>query len=202
MVTTRLRTTAVVVVLVMVVAGGLFALQFSQAQAQCSLLPGSPPCGQLPAARIALDGFFVAIAGLVVAVAMALATGIKWRSSPAPNTLLAERLDEEQQAFKREQARRSELAQLNALARTHAATLTQAHAEMAAAEAEEAARASAAAASGPRWQLEEEPNTTESPEQARRRVLADRLKTLAKNRPETVAGVLQVWINQPRPRGR
>ena len=201
---TRSGASLVVVVLVLALASGLFAVQYAQAFAQCSALPGSAPCAAVSSARIAVDGLFVAIAGLLAAMVMAITAGINWRNSPAPNSALAQRLDDEETAFKREQARRAELAQLNALALAHAAASASPVSPMADTVPVSAAAATDAAGDasivpGPRWQLEPEKPAVETADQARRRVLAERLKNLARNKPDAMAEVLKVWINQPKP---
>jgi len=202
---TRLAVTVTVVALVLALSAGLFAVQYAQAYAQCSSLPGSSPCDSVSGARVALDGLFVAVAGLMAALVMVISTGINWRTSPAPNTALALRIASEDEAFRLEQERRAQLAELNSMALAHVASQARARAENlaradsdAAASAEAAADAAILASLEPQWEEEPETEQVETPEQARARVVADRLKTLAKNRPDTVAEVISSWINQTR----
>ncbi len=183
----------IVVALVLVAASGLFAVQLTQAYAQCSARPGSAPCADVSSVRIALDGLFVALAGGLAAIVMAISTGINWRNEQPPNTALAQRLQSEEEAFREQQERLSQLQEMRELAVAHA----QAQAQRAATGGEAAPGGSEVAGEEAGGVLiEEEETRPETPDEARRRVLADRLRTLARNRPEVVADVVRSWIDR------
>ena len=194
-----------VTVLVLCLATALFAVQYANAYAQCSAVPNSTACADVSTARIAVDGLFVAIAGLLAAAVMAITTGINWRTNPAANTALALRLVEEEDIFQQERARRAELQELNALAMDHLNDL-RAHQPAGVADAQVSAsdQGMTPGTPGSGLVIEEAPQDPEkeTAEQARRRVLAERLRNLARNKPDTVAEVVKTWINQPRPTSR
>ena len=185
-----------VVALVLALAAGLFSIQYAQAYAQCSAVPSTSACADVSSTRIAIDGLFVAVAGLMAAVVMAITTGISWGSSAAPNTALALRLAQEDETFREEQARRRQLGELNALALAHVAHGARTRAEDDADGLAVATDGAMTAAGSAGVLIEEEPHV-ESVDEARRRVIADRLRTLARQHPDTVAEVVKTWIDRP-----
>jgi hypothetical protein len=192
----RLFVCIAVVVLVLALAAGLFAVQYVQAYARCSAIPSPSACAGVSGARIAVDGLFVAIAGLLAAVVMAITSGVSWGSRAAPNTALALRLAEEDDAFREAQARRSQLRDLGALALAHVQQGGQARNPAEAAAAQPSSAEGTVDAAGASVLVEEEEHV-ETVDEARRRVIADRLRQFARRHPETVAEVVRTWIDRP-----
>ncbi|MBV8087090.1 MAG: hypothetical protein JO247_19960 [Chloroflexi bacterium] len=185
-----------VVALVLALAAGLFSIQYAQAYAQCSVVPSASACNDVSGARIAVDGLFVAMAGLLAAVVMAITTGINWSTSPAPNTALALRLAEEDEAFREEQARRAQLRDLNALAMAHLQQSAQAGSQAAAEAGAITINEDGTISTGSQVLIEEEEHVPTADER-RRQVIADRLRQLARQHPDTVAEVVRTWIERP-----
>jgi flagellar biosynthesis/type III secretory pathway M-ring protein FliF/YscJ len=196
----------VIAALVLAAACGLFAVQYSQAYAQCSSLPGASPCSAVSPPGQAVSAVFVAIAGLLVAIVMAITAGINSRVDAAPNSALARQLEAEDAAYKRARERFEELKELNRLALAHAQPspdLTEAAAETTEVEmSDHEMSVSEILSGGPairgsdgQW---EEQKHVETEEERRKRLVVDRMRSLARNKPEAVADVLRDWIDQPR----
>jgi flagellar biosynthesis/type III secretory pathway M-ring protein FliF/YscJ len=192
----------VIAALVLAAACGVFAVQYSQAYAQCSSLPGASPCSAVSPPGQAVSAVFVAIAGLLVAIVMAITAGINSRVDAAPNSALARQLEAEDAAYKRARERFEELKELNRLALAHAQPspdLTEnAEVEMSDHEmsvSEILSGGPAIRGSDGQW---EEQKHVETEEERRKRLVVDRMRSLARNKPEAVADVLRDWIDQPR----
>ena len=203
----RMAPALAVALVVIVVSAGFFALQYAQASLACSASFSGSPCSGISTSGLGVDALLVALAGLLAAVVMAAVSGVSPRASQRPNTALAQQIEAEDAEFKVAQARKVQMEELRALALAHAAADEELAAEAAAKAKAAAALAEmdpaelAAAIIGDTRGALAEDNAPETPDQARRRVLSERLKNLAKNKPETVAEVIKTWIDQPRLRG-
>lgn len=207
----RLVASVIVGLVVLVAASGVFVVQYAQSIAQCSAVPAtslpSVSCStSVSPSNVALNAVFVALAGLLAAIVMAISSGVGVRTSPAPSVALARRLESEDEVFQREKDRRKQLADMGELARAHLTTQQEKAreaAELAAAVAEAEAEATEELGPG-HYDLDTgewiEEAQQETADQVRRRVMADRLRTLARNKPEVVADVLRGWIDQPQRR--
>src|SRR5579885_651907 len=106
----------IVAVLVLAAACGLFAVQYVQVSAQCSFLAGGVPCSVGSSTPIvAGSAIFVAIAGLLAAIVMAITAGVNTRTDGPPNVALARQIEAEDAAYKRAKERYEELKELNRL---------------------------------------------------------------------------------------
>jgi flagellar biosynthesis/type III secretory pathway M-ring protein FliF/YscJ len=197
----RAWTVGIAAVLVMLSTAGFYAILNSQIAAQCGQIPPPASCAAVWPGNIAQSALFISLGGLLAAVVLAVTAGVTWRRMDHPNVALARQIEAEDNAFKESQERRIQLEALRELALAHLRTQTAKDAA-ANAEAGEAAAAKAAVAEAEAalatWKLEEETAHVETIDERRRRVLADRLVNLAKTKPEAVADVIKLWINQRR----
>ena len=188
-----------IALVVLAVSGGLFAIQYGQALAECTQLPRPDTCAFTWPPQVAVNAVFASAAGLLAAVVMAITVGVNARRDPAPNVALALQLEDEERQLEAWRERKAEYDGLMALAAERRAE-EQAHAEElaeAALEAQaEAEMAAALSGAGGPWQ-EEEQTPEATLEQKRREAMAERLRQLAKDKPDAVAEVVKGWINQP-----
>ena len=215
-----------VALLMALVSGAVFAYQYTTAYAQCSALPGLAPCSTVTTSQIALDSSFISLFGLLAAIVIALSSGLNWQGLSVPNFTLMRRMEQEERNYAHQQAEIERQAQIMALqaAQRQAREFAQAQADAARAAAgtgassagatagrqgaeggpqvTELSPAAAAAAHLPEpevlleWQLEEERAPAPAVDDARRRMLDSRMRSLARQKPEAVAEVLQAWIGQ------
>jgi len=188
-----------VVGLVLVAAGGLFTVQFSQATAACSEVPRPDTCAFAWPPAAGANALFASMAGLLAAIVLAITVGMNVRRDPAPNVALANQLEYEERYLDWYRQRRAQLDQWTTLAQAGARERQiQAEADQEAAIAAQAEAEVTAALSGDgSWQQEHEPTPEYTAEQRRRARLSERLLRLAKSKPEAVASVVSGWINQP-----
>ncbi len=178
----------VVAAMVLLCAIGLFSVKYAEASQSCF-----QPCDVSFTAQFALTCIFVSVAGLLITIGIALALGMNWRRDGVPNIALARTIEDEEQHLQEYRLRRAQLDEWTSMAAARAAE--KAAQEMA--EQQAAAEAEAAfIAEASRW-IEEEEETQESAEDEKRRVLAEHMAHLARVKPEAVAAVLRMWINQP-----
>jgi len=179
--------------LVLVCAAGIYAVGYRQASAECAASYGVP-CGVEFSLTFGVSAVTASISGLVLAIGMALALGMNWHRDGAPNKALALRIADEESNLQDYRLRRAQLDEWTHMAAARAAekAAADAAAAQAAAEAEAAFLAEAS-----RWIEEEEDEEPESVEDERRRVLAEHMAHLARVKPEAIAEVLKMWINQP-----
>jgi hypothetical protein len=179
--------------LVLICAAGLYAVGFRQASADCAASLGMP-CGMDFSLSFGVSAVSASIAGLVLTVGLALALGMDWHRDGAPNTALALKIADEEGNLQDYRLRRAQLDEWTHMAAARAAekAAADAAAAQAAAEAEAAFLAEAS-----RWIEEEEEEQPETAEDERRRVLAEHMAHLARVKPEAIAEVLKMWINQP-----
>src|SRR5579884_3996042 len=180
-----------VAAVVLLVSGGLFAIQYGQAAADCAELPRPDTCAAAWPPQAALDAVFASVAGLLAAIVMAITVGVNARRSPAPNIALVLQLEEEERYLQEQNARRAQYNEWMGMARARDKELKER-----AAEAAQAAMAAALAGRAGAWE-EETPVPEPTIDDRRRQALAEHLQQLAKNKPETVAEVIKSWINQP-----
>lgn len=188
-----------VAAVVLLVSGGLFAIQYGQAAADCAELPRPDTCAAAWPPQAALDAVFASVAGLLAAIVMAITVGVNARRSPAPNIALVLQLEEEERYLQEQNARRAQYNEWMGMARARDKELKERAAEAAQAAIEAQAEAEMAAALAGRagaWE-EETPVPEPTIDDRRRQALAEHLQQLAKNKPETVAEVIKSWINQP-----
>lgn len=186
----------IVAVLVLVVASGLYAIESAQTYAQCSAVPSASCSLTSPPAQV-LTAVFAAVAGLLAAIVMAITTGIDIRGQASPNSALARQLLAEDAAHKRSRERYEQLKQLEELARAQnqpSATVESETADGQSTVSEILAGSSPLPGDEGQWQEQKQPETAD---QRRQRMIVERLKVLARNKPDTVAEVIHGWIDQP-----
>ncbi|HEX6511646.1 MAG TPA: hypothetical protein VF157_05065 [Chloroflexota bacterium] len=189
--------------LVVLAAGGLFALQYGQALAQCSMLFAAPQCSVSPAPSVAMNAVFASLAGLLLAAIMAISLGMGPRRDHRPNTALARRLSDEERYLEHYRQRRAQLDEWTAMAKARAAERAaeiQTEGELGAQWTVgpdgvpiQAGAAGPTGAAG-QWQEEGKP-AEETDSQMKSRVLTEHLMHLARVKPEAVASVVSGWIN-------
>ena len=188
----------VVAFVVVLAAAGIYAVQTAQDSALCSAVPSPARCLGMSSVQTATNAVYASVAGLLMAIVMAVAVGLNVGLGPKPNTQLAKSLDADEHHLEEYRARRAQLDEWTVMAQARAAEALAARAEMkaqAAADTDATFEAEAA-----RWVLQEEAGEEEAQEseaQRRGRFLAEHLAQLAGAKPEAVAAVLSGWINQP-----
>jgi len=188
----------VVAFVVVLAAAGIYAVQTAQDSALCSAVPSPAQCLGISSVQTATNAVYASVAGLLMAIVMAVAVGLNVGLGPKPNTQLAKSLDADEHHLEEYRARRAQLDEWTVMAQARAAEALAARAEMkaqAAADTDATFEAEAA-----RWVLQEEAGEEEAQEseaQRRGRFLAEHLAQLAGAKPEAVAAVLSGWINQP-----
>jgi flagellar biosynthesis/type III secretory pathway M-ring protein FliF/YscJ len=199
----RITTGVIVSVIVLTVAAGIFGIEYARASATCAAQIAPGPCMSESSLQMWTNGVFASLAGLMLAILMAMTVGVRVRREPAPDTALARRLAAEDMAWKAAEERRAQLRELNAIALSHVVT-NQAKKEVAKEEEERARREAGIPtpeeeAAMARW--EEEQREAETEAQRQGKLLMERMITLARRDPKVVADIIEGWINQP-PRRR
>lgn len=188
----QLYAAGVVACLVLLVGAGLAIVEVGQMNVSCAKLTGAS-CDAALSPELALAAVIASVTGLLAAVGLAMALGMNWKRGGTPNASLAKAIESEEAHLQDYRLRRAQLDEWTGMAAARAAE--KAAAEIAAAQA--AAEAEAAfIAEASRW-IEEEEETVETAEDEKRRVLAEHMAHLARVKPEAVAEVLRMWINQP-----
>lgn len=183
----------------LIVALGIFAIEYAQASQQCAAQVTASPCMNESSLQMWTNGVFASVAGLLLVMVMAMTTGVNIYREPAPNTALARRLTAEDEAFRAAENRRSQLRELNAIALSHVVT-NQAKKEVAKEEAETAAREAGIPtpeeeAAMAKWEEEQQVSETEAQRQSK--MLIERMIQLARRNPKAVADIVDGWINTP-----
>ncbi|MHB8619537.1 MAG: hypothetical protein ACYDAG_08205 [Chloroflexota bacterium] len=208
-------TAVIVLLLVVIVTAGVFSIESNRAYSQCAALPGVNPCAAVHPPSLAVDALFVALFGMLAAIVMAVTAGVNWRNLQVPDLTLARRVEEEDRAHERA------MAQMRIQAQQADRTGGEPLGQVLSPDVEEQAAATSAgtgeavlgampsspesAVGGPAhparaprlMELAEDEDRPETADEVRHRVMAERLKNVAKRKPEAVAGVVTNWINEP-----
>jgi hypothetical protein len=186
----------VVALLVVAAAAGLFGIQYFRAVQECST---QLSCTPVFSGGIAANALFASVSGLTVAIALAIGVGVSWQKPPVANSILARQIEDEGRNLEEYRLRRAQLDEWTAMAQARAMERAAMEQAGALAEAEfQAAQDEALMQQITIWEEDSpEQQQGESEDDARRRVMAEHLAHIARSRPELLAEVLRVWINQP-----
>jgi hypothetical protein len=104
----------VIAALVVLVAMGIFTVQSVMDGRSCE------SCGWF-SPNLAFSALFASLAGLLVAIGLAMALGMNWRRDLSINTALARSIENEEEHLQDYRLRRAQLDEWTAMAATHAA---------------------------------------------------------------------------------